>query len=109
MQRVPLAALMLASLVASCGGRASSDCDRAVHHVLFELTSPHRGGRPSPDETAAIEQAFAITVPICKREGLTQAQLDCLFAARSAEDLPAIARCPAIAANRPSWLLLGTP
>jgi hypothetical protein len=109
MQRVPLAALMLASLVAGCRGGASSDCDRAVHHVLFDLTSRHHGGRPSPEETAAIEQAVAITVPICKREGLTQSQLDCLFAARSAEDLPAIARCPAIAANRPSWLLLGTP
>jgi len=108
MQRVTLAALMIASLVASCGG-ASSDCDRAVHHVLFDLTSPRRGGRPSPDETAAIEQAVAITVPICRREGLTRAQLDCLFAARSAADFPALARCPAIAANKPSWLLLGTP
>jgi hypothetical protein len=109
MQRVPRAALMIASLVAGCGGGASSDCDRAVHHVVFDLTSPHRGAPLSPDETAAIEQVFAITVPICKREGLTQAQLDCLFAAKSADDVPALARCPAIAANKPSWLLLGTP
>ena len=111
-------ALVIALLAAGCSREAPSDCDRAVHHVLFDLTVPKDSPPPDHDRamqakiaerTQVLEGIEALTLPVCKREGLTQAQLDCIFAAKVPQDLAALATCPAIVAQRPSWLLVGTP
>ena len=96
----------LALVLAACS-KGQSDCERAVHHVAFDLTTTRGEARPSTDETDVIRQVEAMTVPVCEKEGLDEAQLACIFAARSAEDFPAMLRCPAIAAKRPSWLIGG--
>ncbi len=99
-----LAALALA--LAACS-KGPSDCERAVHHVLFDLTSPRGAPAPSSDEQDVMRQVEATTVPVCEKEGLEPAQLACILAAHSAEDFAAMLRCPAIAARRPSWLIGG--
>jgi hypothetical protein len=101
-----LAALVLA-FAAACSKGAPSDCERAVHHVLFELTTPRGGKGPAGEEAEIVRRIEAMTVPACEREGLSAAQRDCILAARSAEDFPAMLKCPAIAERRPSWILGG--
>lgn len=104
-----LATLVLgvALLAAACSKGAPSDCQRAVHHVLFDLTTPRGTQPPSGQEAEIIRQVEAMTVPACEREGLSAAQRDCILAARAAEDFPALLKCPAIAERRPSWIIGG--
>lgn len=105
-------ALVLALAAASAGcsrEQPATDCQRAVHHVLHDLTAPRGGRPPSEQEAELIRQVEAMTVPICEREGLSPAQRDCILAARSAEDFSQMLKCPAIAAQRPSWILGGGP
>jgi len=109
--------LVIALLAAGCSREAPSDCERAVHHVLFDLTAASDSPPADHDKamqakiaerTQVLEGIETLTLPVCKREGLTKAQLDCIFAAKLPQDLPALATCPAIVAARPSWLLVGT-
>ena len=113
-------AVVIALLAAGCGREPPSDCERAVHHVLFDLTIPKDSPPPAGQDQAALhariaertqvlEGIEAQTLPVCRREGLTRAQLDCIFAAKAPQDLQALGTCPAIVAQRPSWLLVGTP
>ena len=90
------------------GAAASSDCARAVHHVLVDLTNPAGAPPPSEEEAGVIKQVVSQTVPVCEKEGLSKGQLDCIFAAKTAEDFPVLARCPAIVAKKPSWIILPT-
>lgn len=99
--------LGLALAAAACSKGAPSDCERAVRHLLFELTTPRGAPPPSEQEAEIIRQVAATTVPTCEREGLSAAQLDCILAARTAEDFPALLKCPAIAERRPSWIIGG--
>lgn len=92
-------------LLSACGGEARSDCELAVHHFLYELTWP-RDTKRSPGDVATLSHLEQITLPVCKAEGLSEAQRSCILAAKSDADLPALARCPAIAARRPSWLVI---
>lgn len=105
--KVATLALGIALTAAGCSKGAPSDCQRAVHHVLFDLTNPRGAPPPSEQEAEVIRQVEAMTVPACEREGLGAAQLACILAARTAEDFPALLQCPAIARQRPSWLIGG--
>jgi hypothetical protein len=107
MKVAPLA-LGIALTAAACSKGAPSDCQRAVHHVLVDLMAPPRGAPPpSEQEAEVIRQVEAMSVATCEREGLGAAQLACILAARTAEDFPALLRCPAIVEQRPSWLIGG--
>jgi hypothetical protein len=99
-----LAVLALA-VAAACSKRGPSDCERAVHHVLFDLTLPRGMPPPSEQEAEAIRAVEAMTVPMCEREGLSAAQRDCIMAARTTEEFPALLKCPPIAERRPSWII----
>lgn len=45
----------------------------------------------------------------CRREGLSQAQLDCILEIKNGEDLLRLLECPPIAQHQPSWLVLTPP
>jgi hypothetical protein len=105
--KVATLALGIALTAAACSKGAPPDCQRAVHHVATDLMTP-RGLRPPAEEEAeVIRQIETMSVSTCEREGLSAAQLACILAARTAEDFPALLRCPAIAERRPSWLIGG--
>jgi len=90
-----LCALLIAWLIGACGGETRAGCELAVHHFLFDLTWP-RDTKQEPNDLEMLRYLEAKTVPVCKAEGLSQAQLDCIMAAKTDGDLPALARCPAI-------------
>lgn len=53
-----------------------------------------------------IAAAEAMTVASCENEGLTQAQEECVLAAKTYLELADVRECPAIAQRKPSWLRL---
>jgi hypothetical protein len=105
--KLAMLGLGLALVAAACSKSAPSDCERAVRHMLSNLTTARGLSPPSGQEAEVIRQVEAMTVPVCEREGLSAAQRDCILAARSAEDFPAMLKCPAIAERRPSWIIGG--
>lgn len=85
---------------------ASADlCTRGVNHVN-SLMEGQGGHKPSADEQRAIEGVTKMSIAQCEKEGFTQAQLDCVLAAKTWDDFKKIADCEAIKAKRPSWLII---
>jgi hypothetical protein len=96
-------ALLIASL-AACSSK--SPCERAVHHVLELTTHAVPGSEPKPDEQKVIDGIEKMTVGSCEKEGLSDAQLACIEAVKTLADLQTVTSCPAIAAKKPSWLIV---
>jgi hypothetical protein len=96
--------IAVAVLVIGCSGK--SRCERGVHQVLTLTThSDPKGSVPKADEQEVIDQIESMTISACEKEGLDQAQLDCILAMQTWRDLETLSKCPAIAAKRPTWVL----
>jgi hypothetical protein len=97
--------LVVALLVSLAGCRKpSSSCERAVKHLIKLTThAGPPGSEPKADEQAAIDQIEKITVDACTKEGLSDAQRDCVLAAKSLMER-AFLTCPALVAKPPSWI-----
>jgi hypothetical protein len=97
-------AVLVALLVSGCHTR--SPCERAVHEVLTLTTHAVPGSEPKPDEQKVIDDIEKMTVATCTKEGLSDAQLACIENMKSYADLQKLPSCPAIAAKKPSWLII---
>lgn len=93
----------------ACGNRADNDrCDRAVGHIAQITSGASAGGAgaPSAEEQAIIDAVIDMSKVTCRREGLSQAQADCILAVGDVQAMLRLRQCPAIGARRPSWLAL---
>jgi hypothetical protein len=99
--------VLVAFCVSACSGK--SPCERAVHHVLALTTHAVPGSEPKPDEQKVIDGIEKMTVASCEKEGLSDAQLACIERVQSYADLQTVASCPAIAAKKPTWLIVQAP
>jgi hypothetical protein len=98
-------AVLVALLLSACS--RPSPCERAVHHVLTLSThAGPPGTEPKADAQRAIDQIEKLTVASCEKEGLSEAQLACIEGMTSFDDMHRITACPAIAAKKPSWLIV---
>lgn len=78
-------------------------CARAIGHVSALV----RGvGEMSPQEAAIVAAIDQASRGRCEGEGLSEAELACILAVDDPRALGALRGCPAIAARRPSWLVL---
>ncbi|MEM9487563.1 MAG: hypothetical protein AAGC55_00395, partial [Myxococcota bacterium] len=104
-----LISLILAVVtVAGCErDRGEYLCDKAVKHVLTGMIPP--GSEPGENEKAIMDVTVSMTLAKCRAEGLSQAQADCIMAVQTIDQLLHLGECPAIAADRPSWLILPSP
>jgi hypothetical protein len=100
-------ALVLFALCAACGDRAPPPCERAVRHMV----TPPWVDPPamSDEERAVVAVVYQAALARCQREGLSDAQLDCILSARDREQWLRIGSCPALQARRPSWLIAPPP
>ena len=85
------------------GAPAKRDlCELAVKHVMAlgagQVGSGSAAAAPSKFEDS--------TIAVCRKEGLSQEQADCILATRTDGELAAVRSCPAIAARHPGWLVL---
>jgi hypothetical protein len=81
-------------------------CTRGVTHVLDLMVAESKAhsAAPGPDEQRAMDAAKQASIEQCQTEGFTQAQLDCVLAARDWQMLGDVGDCPAIKDKQPSWL-----
>lgn len=91
---------VVVTFVAACN-KPSANCERAVKHVVALTTA---GPKPSAEEQSAIDQIVKATTERCNDEGLSDAQRDCIVAAKSLTDR-AFLTCPALVAKKPSWII----
>jgi hypothetical protein len=106
--------LVLGCLVVSLTIACSSDggrCEKAVQHIMLGLIPTDAPGQPGAGERAIIEVVAKAGIAQCKGEGLSQAQADCILAVKGVEpsDWRKLGECPAIAARKPSWLIIPSP
>lgn len=96
-------------LFAACSKSPDAErCERGVGRVFDLTTHPHPKAKPpGAEEQAIIDQVVKQTKSACEVEGLSEAQLDCLLAMKSFDDMKTIHLCPAIKAKHPSWLIAG--
>ncbi|HWU90852.1 MAG TPA: hypothetical protein VN253_26485 [Kofleriaceae bacterium] len=101
----------LALILAACRGGGASDalCQRAVDHVFAMTLIGPPGSEPKGDEAVVIEAAKAGALDRCRREGLSQAQADCILAVHVPDWDDQVRACPAFAAKPPSWMVLRPP
>lgn len=103
-------ALLISALTGSLGcdddNGVSARCQRAVDHVVMPLSQEDgaANGAPSADEMKIIQAVRNMALVTCQREGLSQAQAECIMAARTIDDRLRLGRCPAIRDRKPSWL-----
>ncbi len=90
-------------LLAACH-KPSPNCERAVTHVFALTTAGPPGSKPHADEQAVIDQIQKASIDRCDGEGLSDAQRDCILAAKSLTDR-AFLTCPALVAKPPSWII----
>ena len=90
--------------LAACGSRSDDQCSRAVEHV-FAMTTDGPDA-PKSDEQHVIDQIKSATLTQCQHEGLSQAQAECILAARPPDWDDHLRACPAYAAKPPSWIKL---
>jgi hypothetical protein len=95
--------IAMAVLALGCSGK--SRCERGVHKVLEITTQAPKGSEPKADEREVIDQIETMTIGACEKEGLDEAQLDCILKMQTQHDLETLSTCPAIAAKHPSWVL----
>jgi hypothetical protein len=81
-------------------------CARGVSHVmdLMAAESKAHSAAPGPDEQRAMDAAKQASIEQCQKEGFTQAQLDCILAAKDWQTLGDVGDCPAIKDKQPTWL-----
>ena len=109
MRSILLASALATLALAACGRKSTSPdtadlCARGVSHVTQLLTAPP--GTPSADEQRAIDAIKQMSITRCQEEGLTQAQLDCLLAAKDWAAFKELGSCAAIKDRKPGWLIL---
>jgi hypothetical protein len=95
-------ALVLA-LLAACH-KPNPSCERAVKHVIALTTQGPPGSEPKDDEKSAIDQVIKVSIDRCDDEGLSDAQRDCILAAKSLTDREFL-MCPALVAKKPTWII----
>lgn len=91
--------------------KATPNCERAVKHlIVLTTTAGPPGSEPGADEQRAIDKIVEITIDRCSDEGLSDAQRDCILAAKSLDDR-AFLMCPALVEKKPSWIIapIGNP
>ena len=94
--------VVFAILLAACKQSTTPNCERAVTHV-FALTT--QGPKPGADEQAMIDEIVKMTKQRCDEEGLSDAQRDCILAAKSLLEDRTFLMCPALVEKKPSWLV----
>ena len=93
-----------ALLFAACDRDGPPDlCERAVRHMAVGLI-PEGADQPDEGERRIMESVTRASIHTCRKEGLSQAQADCILAVESVDDLLYLGRCPAIAKDKPTWL-----
>lgn len=93
-----------ALLLAACGDHADDLCARTVNHVFSLTVAGPKGSEPQGDEQKMLDQIQAATRTRCRSEGLSQAQADCILAARPPDWDDHLRTCPAFAAKPPTWI-----
>jgi hypothetical protein len=95
--------LLLALLTPACD-HPNPSCERAVKHVFDLTTDGPPGSEPKGEEKQAIEMIRSQTVDRCTSEGISDAQLACILAAKSLFERTFL-MCPALVAKKPSWII----
>jgi len=101
---------LVIAFLAACRDTPSGNCERAVKHVVTLTTAGPPGSKPHADEQSVIDQIAKTSIERCNTEGLSDAQRDCILAAKSLKDR-AFLTCPALVAKKPSWIIapIGQP
>lgn len=94
--------LLVLGLLAACS-KPNPNCERAVNHVFTLVTDGPPGSEPHADEQAIIDQIAKAALGQCRREGLSDAQRDCILAAKTLVEREFIT-CAALVAKRPTWI-----
>jgi len=84
--------------------KTDPNCERAVNRVIQLTSTAPPGSEPKPDEQRVIDQIGEVLIEKCSREGLSDAQRDCILAAPSMLDRDFLL-CPALVEKHPSWLI----
>ena len=98
-----LRSIVVLALLAGCD-KPHPNCERAVNHLFALITAGPPESRPAADEQAAIDQVKRMSLEQCKKEGLSDAQRDCIVAAKSMMEREFL-MCPALVAKQPTWIL----
>lgn len=101
--------ISLALLLAACGDHSDDLCARAVNHVFAMTVAGPIGSAPKGDEQKVIDQIQSATRAQCRVEGLSQAQADCILAAKPPDWDDHLRTCPAFAAKPLTWIALRPP
>lgn len=103
-----IALLALTPAACSKDPAGPDPCKPAVAHVgaLTLAQSVARGNEPSAAEKRAMGMVNEVALDACRRDGLSQAQLDCILAATDWDKFKQLATCEAIKAKPPRWLIL---
>ncbi len=96
--------IVLLLLVFGACHKANPSCEQAVKHVVKMATAGPPGSEPKADEQRAIDTIVDASIDRCTEEGLSDAQRDCILAAKSLQDR-AFLSCPALVAKPPSWII----
>lgn len=88
--------------LAGCGDKADL-CSQAVRHMIDPSMGP-ADSKPSKEEQQIIDVVAKLTLDQCRKEGLSRAQADCILAAKTLDQRLHLIECPAIKANKPTWL-----
>jgi len=98
------AMIALVGLLVACD-KPHPNCEKAVKHVFHLTVYPVEGApKPGRDEQAVIDQIASKALDSCKSEGLSDAQRDCIVAAKSLTERSFL-MCPALVAKPPTWII----
>ncbi len=95
--------------VVACGSKQEGDaCARGVDHAFALTVKQGTGtvGSPSADEQRAMDAVKQASLEQCRKEGLSQPQLDCILGATDWNAFTKLGECPAIKDKRPGWLMI---
>jgi hypothetical protein len=81
-------------------------CQRTVDHAMSIMAGVPGGGKMREEERAIASLAAAQSVATCRKEGLTQAQADCVLGVKDFEAFMAMGTCAALREKKPTWLIL---
>jgi hypothetical protein len=94
---------LVVAVLAACS-KSNPNCEPAVKHVMRLAEGPPGVPRPKGEEKFVIEQITKQVLQVCNDEGLTEAQRDCILAAKSLTERSFLT-CPALVAKPPSWIM----
>jgi CTP:molybdopterin cytidylyltransferase MocA len=104
--RRAVAWLVIALALTGCGkDELGARCDKAVRHVIEGVVPVEGIEQVSSGERAIMQQVVAMSIARCRSEGLSEAQAACILAVRDLDGLMTVGSCPAIRAQKPSWLI----